>query len=201
MAKVSIVTPWLNCSELCDIYADSVKGAQVIIVDNGSEWYHADKIERMVSHLNGVYIRNEDNRKFAAANNQGLAKASGEIVVFLNNDIEADSRWISSVQSDVGAGVIAGPRMLEKHGETYLEGFCIAARRDVWRALGGWPENLPGMYWEDNILCLKAKRAGITLVQTLWPVFHLSNYTSRKTPGAYEHSAANEAVFLEMLGR
>jgi GT2 family glycosyltransferase len=199
-AQISIVTPWLNHSELCRTYAPSVAAAhQVIIVDNGSEPHHAAQIRAMVDELGGIYIRNEHNAGFAAANNQGLAVATGEIVVFLNNDTEAPNTWLQAVERDTTAGVIAGPSMQTRHGVNYIEGYCVAARRDVWLDLGGWPEDLPGMYWEDNILCLKAIRKGYRLVETNWPVWHFSNYTSRQTPGAYAHSAANERAFLEML--
>ena len=197
---ISIITPWLNNSQLVRTYEPSVKGAEVIIVDNGSEPAHAAMLAGMVRRLGGVLIRNEDNRGFAAANNQGLAQATGDIIVFLNNDIEAPApAWLEQVERDVEVGVLAGPSLQYRHGIAYIEGYCIAGRREVWEQLGGWPADLPGMYWEDNILCLQAQRAGIRLKATNWPVWHFSNYTSRQTPGAYDHSAANERVFLEML--
>jgi GT2 family glycosyltransferase len=199
--RISVVTPWFNHSELTRTYAPSVRGAQVIIIDNGSEPHHAAQIRAMVESLpGGVYIRNVYNAGFSTANNQALAiAATGDIILFLNNDIEAPEAWLEQVERDVEAGVIAGPSMQTRHGVNYIEGYCIAARRDVWLDLGGWPEDLPGMYWEDNILCLKAIRKGYRLVETNWPVWHFSNYTSRQTPGAYAHSAANERAFLEML--
>ena len=200
MPKISIITPWLNASELTSTYRPSVRGAEVIVIDNGSEQAHADIIRGMAEQLEGVYIRNKHNAGFSAANNQGLAVATGDIVVFMNNDVECQTGWLQKVIRDVGAGEIVGPSMLSKHGVKYLEGYCIAARRDVWQALGGWPEDLPGMYWEDNILCLRAVDAGYTLKQAAgWGVWHFNNYTSRKTPGAYDHSAANERVFLDMI--
>lgn len=196
---VSIVTPWLNHSELIRTYAPSVRGAEVIIVDNGSEWFHAEKIEKMVNDLGGKYIRNENNNGFSKANNQGLAVATGDIVVFLNNDVECPEGWLLAVERDITAGVIGGPSMLIKYDQPYIEGHCIAARRDVWNSLGGWPENLPGLYWEDNILCLRAVRAGYQLKRTTWNIWHFNNYTSRTTPGAYDHSAANEQEFRKEL--
>lgn len=199
MARVSIITPWLNASELVRTYKSSVRGAEVIIIDNGSEAHHAAVIRGMVEELEGTYIRNEYNSGFSAANNQGLAVATGEIVVFLNNDVECADGWLLSVQRDTQPGELAGPSMLSKHGVNYLEGYCIAARRQTWDALGGWPDNLPGMYWEDNILCLQAIQAGVKLRQTGWSVWHFNNYTSRNVPGAYAHSGANEQYFMEMV--
>lgn len=196
---VSIITPWLNTPELCPIYADSVRGAQVITIDNGSEPAAGAAIWEMTDNLGGIYIRNETNNGFSKANNQGLEVATGDIVVFLNSDIEAPVSWLLAVDRDVKPGELAGPSMLEKHGQTYIEGYCIAARRDVWQALGGWPENLPGMYWEDNILCYQAIKAGYSLRRTHWPVYHFNNYTARKIPAAAAHSFDNERLFLEMI--
>lgn len=196
---ISIITPWLNHSELCEQHIQNTQGAQVIVIDNGSEERHAANIRKMIDFLGGIYIRNEYNAGFSHANNQGLEKATGDIVVFMNNDVECQEGWLLQVGRDVEPGVLAGPSMLDKYGVAYIEGYCIAARRPVWYLLGGWPDDLPGMYWEDNILCLKAIKAGIRLKRTDWKVLHYSNYTSRHVSGAYEYSPANEARFLEML--
>lgn len=196
---ISIVTPWLNHSELCEMYARSVKGADVIIVDNGSEAEHAEKIQGMVDKLAGTYIRNEANRYFAAANNQGLARATGDIIVFMNNDVECRPGWLAQVERDVQGGALYSPSKLSRFGAVYLEGWCIAGHAATWYRLGGWPDHLPGMYYEDNFLCLKAQRMGIELVEVNWPVWHFNNYTSRQTPGAYDYSKANAKAFQEAL--
>ena len=198
--KVSIVTPWLNHSELCPVYERSVKGAQVIVVDNGSIESHKWAILAMVKHLGGVYIRNEENRLFAAANNQGLEQATGEIVLFMNNDVECRPGFLDKVAADVKPGGLYGPSLLAKHGLAYLEGWCIAAYREVWLSLKGWDaEYYSGLYWEDNDLCWRAAQMGYTLNEVAWPVYHYNNYTSGNMPGAMDKSAENEAKFLERV--
>ena len=197
---ISIVTPWLDHSELCKMYERGVKGAQVIIIDNGSDLLQAELIEHMVGRLNGIYIRNETNRLFAPANNQGLQAATGEIVLFLNNDVELRPGFLAQVERDVKPGGLYGPSMGNRHRQNYIEGWCIAATRDTWDKLGGWPDDLPGMYWEDNILCLKAERLGITLNKTNWYCWHHNAYTTRTMwTEAVAHSAANEAKFIERI--
>lgn len=227
---ISVVTPWLDHSELCRAYERSVAGAQAIVVDNGSQPEHAAAIKEMVNRLNrdlslfaddsadfgevdgaellpieinpsmSIYIRNEENRLFSAANNQGLAVATGEIVVFMNNDVDCRPGWLDQVAADVRPGALYGPSLLIKHGWQYLEGWCIAARREVWDALGGWEEHYyQGLYWEDNDLCARATQAGFDLVQTRWPVWHFNNYTSRHIPGARENGPENEKRFLERV--
>jgi GT2 family glycosyltransferase len=200
LTVISIVTPFLNHSELCPVFEASTRGAQVIVVDNGSEPKHAALIEQMVRRLGGEYIRNETNRGYSAANNQGLAVATGDVVVFLNNDVECRPGWLDQVARDVRPGMLCGPSLLTKHGWRYIEGYCIAARREVWDALGGWEEDYyQGLYWEDNDLCARAVHAGYRLEQTRWPVWHFNNYTSKGIPGADAHSKDNERKFLERV--
>lgn len=194
---ISIITPWLDASELRSVYERSCTGAEVIVIDNGSSPHHANAIKAMVNRLNGRYIRNEKNQRFAAANNQGLAVATGNIVIFMNNDVECQPGWLAQVERDVKPGGLYGPvkgsKVIGGRQLAYIEGHCIAATRDTWEQLGGWDETLPGMYWEDNELCWRAMRMGIKLIETSWPIYHYGNYTSHQTPGAYDHSAANQA--------
>src|SRR3569832_1022284 len=89
---ISIITPWLDHTHFIEDYERAVAapGVEVIVIDNGSSESHATALREMIDRLNGKYLRNEENRWFSAANNQGLAVASGGIVIFLNNDIAAD---------------------------------------------------------------------------------------------------------------
>jgi len=197
---ISIITPWLDHSELCRMYEKHKRGAEVIIIDNGSDLLQAELIEHMVGRLNGIYIRNEDNRYFAPANNQGLQAATGEIVLFLNNDVELRPGFLKQVEADVKPGGLYGPSMGNRHDKDYIEGWCIAATRDTWDKLGGWPDDLPGMYYEDNMLCLKAERLGVTLNKTDWHCWHANAYTTKTMfIAATARAAENEAKFIERI--
>jgi len=90
--KLSIITVSFNTRELLEQRLRSVQlypptvSFEEIVVDNGS----TDKSPEMVAERfpNVRLIRNEENRGFAAANNQGLQMATGEFVLFLNSDTE-----------------------------------------------------------------------------------------------------------------
>lgn len=197
---ISIVTPWLNASELLGVYESATWGAQVVIVDNGSDWQHAAKLEDFCERTDGVYIRNQQNMGFSHANNQGLQAATGEIVMFMNNDVQARGAWLERVKEEVRPNALYGPSLLHKHGYDYIEGWCIAGLRETWDRLSGWDQDYyAGLYWEDNDLCFRAHKLGIQLVKTTWAVWHYNNYTSARTPGAYDHSAENERRFLERI--
>lgn len=200
---ISIVTPWHNASELCTDYERSHKGAQIITIDNASEPQHAQAIKAMTERMGGVYIRNETNRLFAPANNQGYAVAANDVVMFLNSDTSAVPGWVDTIEDEIKDGALYSPSIMARYVDhqpiLYAEGWCIAATRRTWGKIGLWPENLPGMYWEDNILSLNALKAGVQLKSAKWPVKHINNYTSRKTIGAYDSAGVNRIEFERMV--
>ena len=81
---VAVVTPWLNHPDLWPGYERAIELGpapdELLVVDNGSE-----------PPLPFGTVRNVRNRGFAAASNRGLWRTSCDVVVFLNNDVEATS--------------------------------------------------------------------------------------------------------------
>jgi GT2 family glycosyltransferase len=70
---------------------------EVVVVDNGSD----DGTPEMVLREFGSnpafrlkLIRNPDNRGFCAANNQGFAASTSDLIALLNNDAEAEPDWL-----------------------------------------------------------------------------------------------------------
>ncbi|UCE98821.1 MAG: glycosyltransferase family 2 protein [Planctomycetota bacterium] len=84
-----VIVSWNTCDILRDclesVYLET-KGVQseVIVIDNGSSDGSAEMIKKEFSAVN--LIVNEENRGFAAANNQGMAIAQGRYVLLLNSD-------------------------------------------------------------------------------------------------------------------
>lgn len=202
---ISIVTPFHNCPELIPDYEKAVQGSQVIVIDNASDDDTAVKLQEMIERLgNGSkYIRNEANNKYSAANNQGLAAADGEIVVFLNSDIQNTGNWLDKVKSIKKGALYAattGVRIVDGEVYRYLEGWCLFGYKSDFEMIGGWNDrDFPGLYWEDNEISYRAERAGMELKQLYLPLLHLSNYTSRRTEGAYTFSQDNKAVFERIV--
>lgn len=81
----------------------------VVVVDNGSTDGTAAGLAR---HRWLKVVTNPENRGFAAACNQGAAEATGEVIVFLNNDTLVTGRWIDSLLRPFqdAAVVATGPR-------------------------------------------------------------------------------------------
>ena len=71
---------------------------EVIVVDNGSTDGTPDYLRHAEREYPGLkVILNERNLGFAAANNQGLAAATGEYLVLLNNDTIVARGWLSAL--------------------------------------------------------------------------------------------------------
>lgn len=78
---------------------------ETIVVDNGS----SDGSPEMAEREFGVrMIRNRDNRGFCAANNQGIAAASGDFIALLNNDAEAQPGWLAALHRACSAAPDVG---------------------------------------------------------------------------------------------
>lgn len=222
MSTISIITPWHNgTASLLPDYAKAIpQDIQIITVDNASEQADADALQAFTDERGGIYIRNDTNAGFAAANNQGYAASTGEIVIFLNSDIAGDPRWLQALAFDVRTGGLYGPSLAQQflYGEhwPYIEGWCIAGTRTTWEQLvtwagdgsvaprdgGPWDQwDYPAPYWEDNDLCLRAIEAGVRLVQTIWPLSHKGGQTA----GALRNHAAsfeeNRATFMRSVAR
>lgn len=219
MSNISVITPFKNGIDLLPDYIAATLGAELILIDNGSDQETADALRELPPDR-GVVIRNESNLGFAAANNQGYARATGDIIVFLNSDIAGDPSWLKLVVDDVQDGALYGPSVAQQlvYGLwlPYVEGWCVAATRVTWQRLyGDWkpinaPYNerhagpwdsiaYPGPYWEDNDLSFRALELGISLTHTAWPIQHKGG----RTAGAIvKHGAtleSNRATFVQRV--
>jgi GT2 family glycosyltransferase len=99
-AKVSVVIVNWNTRELLRRCLQSLQDdvddglCEIIVVDNGSKDGSQAMIEEEFPHV--LLIRNADNRGFAAATNQGFARAQTEYVLLLNSDAEVDRAAIGA---------------------------------------------------------------------------------------------------------
>ena len=76
------------------IDGSSYRSFELIVVDNGSS---DDSVELLTAATAPpvTLIRNAENESFADANNRAVARAGGELLLFLNNDVEPlGSGWL-----------------------------------------------------------------------------------------------------------
>lgn len=204
---ISVITPWLDHPEFIADYERALcaPDVEVIVVDNGSTAENAARIADMVGRLRGKYIRNAQNQWFAAANNQGIAASTGQLLLFLNNDIAAEPGWLDAVRRDVPPNALVGPGLVhilvDDRWISYIEGWCIAGHRSVWEQLGGWDaQAYPMPYWEDGDLCFRASKLGFQIVQKIWPVHHKKNGTTRTMPVQYGLHHNWQTLFARVRG-
>ncbi|NOZ78763.1 MAG: glycosyltransferase [Acidobacteria bacterium] len=102
--RVSIVIATHNNIPLTRMCLESIRSRteypnyEVIVVDNGSTDGSAEYLEEEASRWSALrVVRNGENRGFAAATNQGLRVAEGEILVLLNNDTVVTRGWLCSM--------------------------------------------------------------------------------------------------------
>ncbi len=112
--QLSIIIPQYNqaaMTERCiDLVLEMSTGEfELIVVDNGS----TDEIS--ATHKEQVkFIKNAENLMFAKGCNTGAQQATGDILCFLNNDIEVSSGWDSCAEivranSEIG---LLGPKLI-----------------------------------------------------------------------------------------
>ncbi|MGI5816752.1 MAG: glycosyltransferase family 2 protein [Armatimonadota bacterium] len=98
-------------------HAPDVVTREVIVVDNASADGTAEMVARRYPDV--TLIANDDNRGYAAANNQGIALARGEHLLLLNPDIVVHEGALDTLarflQSHPQAGAVA-PRLILPDG-------------------------------------------------------------------------------------
>ncbi|MBA3236675.1 MAG: glycosyltransferase [Chloroflexi bacterium] len=108
---------------------------EIIVVDNASTDGSAEMAEHVQTRFPLKVIRNEENRSFSEANGQGVAAGTGELICFLNNDVDPiTEHWLgymvetlsSEGAAAVGARLIyprhrGGPRAGSQHADLTLQ--------------------------------------------------------------------------------
>lgn len=136
---------------------------ELIVVDNGSRdgsRAYLQTIARRFPQV--VLLLNDDNRGFAAACNQGLARARGELLVLLNNDAIVAPGWLERLAAQAASPEVGlvGP-VTNRIGneaevpvgyETYGGFLAEAAERAAARAGERFELPMPAMF------CLALRR-------------------------------------------
>ncbi len=196
---LAICTPWRDHHELCADYFDAVKELgdrdELVIVDDASSL-----------PLSFAKIRLEESRGFCGASNEGLRNATTDAVLFLNNDIAPMREgWLEDIRTKIEPGVLVGHMRFDAHANVdgqsfpYIDGWCLAGMRDDILSLGGFDETLEEpAYYSDNLLCLEARAAGMTLREVRVGLRHKENVTAG--PGRDPHvqavTASNRARYV-----
>lgn len=107
---ISIVIPVFNqhdmTQECLTAVLDHTQNCEIILVDNGSE----PPIKPPFSGFTEIMvIRNEENKGFPVAVNQGIRAAKGDVIVLLNNDCIVTPGWADRLINHLEDYAIIGP--------------------------------------------------------------------------------------------
>jgi GT2 family glycosyltransferase len=167
---------------------------ELIVIDNASE-----------PPLDFASHRIDWNAGFVGGCNIGLGMAEADAVLFLNNDIQmVRTHWLQEIREALDSGVIVGPLRFDRHADVgeqklpYVDGWCLAGMRDDLLELGGFDARLDEpAYYSDNLLCLEARAAGMTLRDVHGGLKHLENVTAGPAwePAVQTATHANRVLY------
>ncbi|KAA1379744.1 glycosyltransferase family 2 protein [Aeromicrobium fastidiosum] len=180
---------------------------------------------RSIPGIDLVLVEFRQPFNFSAKCNIGALHARGDVLIFLNDDVQAESDEVVgqliAPLSEAGVGMtgakllfesnrvqhagveygsgsiyhtlykqlhvdVKNPELLMNREVSALTGACVALRRDVFTAVGGFTEELP-VNFNDVDFSLKIRREGLRLVW-LWDVvlWHFESITRSPTVHAFE---------------
>lgn len=150
---------------------------EIIVVDNGS----TDGTAEWLATQDVTVIRNDQNRGFPAACNQGIVAARGQQVVILNNDTLVTPGWLrrmlECLYHDPKVGAV-GPRSNFVSGAQRLaQHYSSMQQLDGWA--WGWSERHRGEYLPTARLvgfCLLLRREMLEEVGGFDEQFGLGNF-------------------------
>jgi GT2 family glycosyltransferase len=146
--NVSFVVPLFNCLPLTQAMVESLRATipagldfEIILIDDGS----ADGTREWLATLAAPFrvLLNEKNRGYAAANNRAAATASGDVLVFLNNDLVLTPRWLEPMLTarrrlGLRAGIVGNVQFDARSGLLHHSGIAINHK--------GKPEHIRGRF-------------------------------------------------------
>jgi len=202
---------------------------RLILIDNGSGEETQKYLESLAEPPSwpGVLVRNEENRGYIQAVNQGLRISTAPYVCLLNNDVVVTTGWLERLiqfcKSHHEAGLV-NPQQNHDPGKPMpedLEGFaasqvgtpgewmeldhctggCLLIKREVIEKIGTLDEAYGQGYYEDNDYSRRAQRASYRCMRLLDTyVWHDIEGSFKEDPERGEKRKKNETLFRSRWG-
>jgi glycosyltransferase involved in cell wall biosynthesis len=173
LPKISIIIPCYNHGQYIREAILSVEECsdknlyEIIIVNDGSTHEPTNDVLQQLAG-EGYHIINQPNQGLGVARNKAIKEASGEYILPLDSDNKIRPGYIYEsiklLDEQPGIAMVYGDaeyfgekKGIHKTGEFNLQKImlenyidaCAVYRKSVWKALGGYDENMPVMGLED----------------------------------------------------
>jgi GT2 family glycosyltransferase len=156
MSRVSVVVPvhgnaglTRRCLDL--VLSDLPPGAEVVVVDDASTDETPQVLESFGERIRALRV--EENGGFARACNAGAATATGELLVFFNNDTEPRPGWLEALVAYAErepAAAAVGAKLVYPTGTVQHAGVVFGQ--------DGYPHNLYAGLPEDHPAVNRSRR-------------------------------------------
>ena len=184
--SVSVIIPFYNRWELThqrmmELYSHIHTPIEIILVDDcstddvsgGMGWWKTQSKHRVIC------IKTPKNLGFGGAHNHGAKRATGDVLIFLSNDVRVSGDFVSQLlkKLDDDENVLIGGRvlsydtgwnLLQINGKPklfpYCMGWLVACTKEVWGDLGGWDDIYAPFDYEDVDISAMAIHKGYKLV-------------------------------------
>jgi acetyltransferase-like isoleucine patch superfamily enzyme len=174
---ISIIIPVFNQHDMTQDCIDAIRectqDCEIIIIDNGST--PPIKVP-FTGDIQTRVIRNEENKGFPVAVNQGIREAAGDVIILLNNDVIVTPGWAERLAAHLEIFSIVGP----------LTNFCAGLQRaqiadyqskaELYKEASALAEECAGEFEEVNFVigfCMAFKRSLFDEIgpfdESLWP--------------------------------
>jgi O-antigen biosynthesis protein len=149
LPRVSVIVPTRNGVELLRVAVQGVldktqyRALELLVIDNDSDCEETLTYLRELAQTGVKLLSYPKPFNYSAINNMAAQAASGELLLFLNNDVEiVDSRWLTEMvvqfgRADVGVvgKKLLWPNGLVQHGGVVvgINGLAAHAFNDCWQ--------------------------------------------------------------------
>lgn len=196
---LSIILPVRNNLEITKVCIDNLvrytSEFELIIVNENSD---EDTTRYLKSLPNISYIENKISVGWCKAINQGLEQATGDYILFCNNDIVVTPNWfekmIAHFDRDKSLGIL-GPITNKVDGYQHIDFnkqgidfqytdvvtfFFALIKREVITKIGGLDERFGLGGQDDADMCIRARRAGykVGIARNIF-IYHYGSATFR----------------------
>lgn len=173
----SIIIPVFNQHDFTDECIIAVRECtddyEIVLVDNGSEPPYKPPF---TGFADMTVIRNEENKGFPAAVNQGIRTAKGDIIILLNNDVIVTPGWADDIPDMLEEFGIVGPVTNYAAGFQRVQVGAYGSKDGLYDQAKEWNQEYDGCLQEVNFVigfCMAFKKSLVDEIgdfdESLWP--------------------------------